>query len=85
MSKLKKLISTLVILQLAGCACGPKIIIEKPPEIKLPADPENTVFKLNDTSKPNEVIKAWVVTAVACRDWSKTVKKQIALINKIDN
>lgn len=47
------------------------------PRIILPADPKPNTDKLTEKSKPNEVIKAWVSTAMAYRDWNRIVRKQI--------
>lgn len=47
------------------------------PRILLPADPVIPIRKLTDKSKPDDVIKAWVATAVAYRDWNRVVRKQV--------
>lgn len=48
-------------------------------KIILPNDPIVPISKLNDQSQPDEVIKAWVATAIAYRNWSRIVRKQIEL------
>lgn len=47
------------------------------PQIKLPADPVPATRHLTARSKPNEVIKAWVATALAYREWDIIVRKQV--------
>jgi hypothetical protein len=45
--------------------------------VDLPADPKSTVNLLSDKSTPDQVIKAWVATAYAYREWNIIVRKQI--------
>lgn len=47
------------------------------PKLVLPADPITPIDKLTDKSKPDEVMKAWVSTAVAYRDWNRIVRQQV--------
>lgn len=55
----------------------PTPIVYKCPKIILPKDPISPVDKLNQNSKPNEVIKAWVITAIEYKNWNRIVRKQI--------
>lgn len=47
------------------------------PVIHLPPDPIISLNKINDKSKPDEIIKSWVYTAIAYKNWNKIVRKQI--------
>ena len=61
-------------------SCGifkPPPIAYHCPEIILPNDPIPETNKLTDKSKPDEITKAWVYTAVSYRDWNRIVRKQI--------
>lgn len=65
------------------CSCStPSPVVLDCPKIILPKDPVIPITQLTDESKPDVVIKAWVVTAMAYRDWSRVVRKQIAATNK---
>lgn len=48
------------------------------PIITLPTDPIVPIMLITSTSSPDEVMKAWVATAIAYRDWNRVVHKQIA-------
>lgn len=69
-------------LWIVGCANTKRSVITIHPQpIKLPSDPVNYVSRLNDKSSPDEVVKAWVSTATAYRNWNRIVRKQIESIN----
>lgn len=76
-----KLLKTalVIVLGLSFSACTPKItpVAYNCPKIQLPADPIAPANKLTDKSQPDEVMKAWVVTAIAYRDWNRAVRRQI--------
>jgi len=67
-----------VILLISGCATEkPVQIMYNCPAIELPVDPEVPVKKLKKTSTPDQVVKAWVATAVAYREWNKNVRAEV--------
>lgn len=72
-------ISAILILFLVGCSSP--VLIPQVQAIKLPPDPVNGVAALTDKSSPDEVVRAWVATATAYRNWNRTVRKQIETIN----
>lgn len=75
---MKLLKTTLVIILLLSLnACGTIPIAYNCPKIVLPPDPIIPISKLTDKSKPNEVVKAWIATATAYRDWNRIVRKQV--------
>ena len=61
----------------SSCAVKAVPVIYKCPQITLPADPIPLTKQLTDRSKPDEIIKAWVATATAYRNWHHIVRKQI--------
>jgi hypothetical protein len=74
-----KLLVAFVAFVLTSCTTiKPTPIAYKCPKIILPTDPVVPVHALNANSKPDDVIKAWVATAVAYRDWNRVVRKQIS-------
>jgi hypothetical protein len=76
------LVSGMVILSgLAGCSTQPIKLAYQCPGIELPPDPSAPVTKLNEQSQPDEIVKAWVATAVGYRDWNIIVRKQITDTN----
>jgi hypothetical protein len=63
---------------LTSCATTKPIpVAYKCPQLVLPPDPITPLDKLTDKSKPDEVMKAWVSTAVAYRDWNHIVRQQV--------
>lgn len=75
--KTSKVIYCLIlILCLSSCAKPTPVVLDCP-KIILPKDPIIPLSQLTDESKPDVVIKAWVVTAMAYRDWNRAVRKQI--------
>ncbi len=60
-------------------ACGTKTIplSYNCPTIQLPIDPIPFTRSLTLTSQPDEVIKAWVATAMEYKGWDETVRKEI--------
>ena len=64
-------------------ACAPKnppVVIPLAyncPIIQLPIYPPVLLNKLNNKSKPNEVIQVWVATAESCLSYVKVAKQQI--------
>jgi len=63
---------------LTGCAkqLNPNLIGDIP-TLNIPSDPEEPVKKLTPESKPDEVIKAWVATATAYKNWNRVIRNQI--------
>ena len=51
------------------------------PKIILPNDPIIPIDKIDEESSSDEVIKAWVVTAYAYREWNLIVREQIEETN----
>lgn len=47
------------------------------PRVVLPDDPKNNLATLTEESTPDQVIKAWVATAVAYRNWNHAVREQV--------
>lgn len=76
-SLLSTLCSMLSILLLTGCSQAIAPLVCDWPSIELPPDPPIAVVFLKDDAMPDEVIKAWVETAYAYRDWNKAVREQI--------
>jgi hypothetical protein len=68
----------LLILNLSSCATKPVEISYNCPKLVLPKDPILYTKKLTEKSNAEDVMKSWVATAVAYRDWNKTVRKQVA-------
>jgi hypothetical protein len=48
------------------------------PKVILPADPILPIKTLTAKSTPDQVMKSWIATATAYRDWNRVVRKQIA-------
>ena len=63
---------------LTGCASTPKPVAYDCPVIALPPDPVPEVSKLTVKSTDDEIIKAWVITAIQYREWNIIVRRQIA-------
>ena len=84
MNKLKIFLSLIAVLILTSCSCKPQLIpiVQKLPPIILPSDPVNYTKNLTLKSSPDEVIKAWVATAISYRNWNIIVRKQIGGLNK---
>lgn len=72
------LVIVIVVGMLISCSSVPTKIAYDCPRIVLPPDPHIPVKNLTAKSQPNDVIKAWVSTAVGCRDWANIVKKQVS-------
>ena len=67
-------------LVIASCTTGkPELVSYHCPTITLPDDPPSYTGKLNYESEPNEVMQAWVATALAYRNWDRAVREQVAL------
>ena len=80
--KTSKVIYGLILtLCLSSCAKPTPVALDCP-KIILPKDPIIPLSQLTDESKPDVVIKAWVATAMAYRDWNRAVRKQINATNK---
>lgn len=47
------------------------------PQIDLPRDPVPATRQLTVTSKPDEVMKAWVASAMAYKKWDEIVRTQV--------
>lgn len=75
-----KSISVIIIIITCCISCSYKSL--KPisyncPKIELPDDPIIPLKNINEQSKSDEVIKAWVVTAYLYREWNIVVREQI--------
>lgn len=77
MLSFKRVCVIIVFLACSSCTHKSEPIAYQCPPILLPPDPKAAVLKLTVKSSPDEVIKAWVATAVAYRDWNRIVKKQV--------
>ena len=66
-----------LVLVLCACAQRPIPIAYECPKLQLPADPVAPVRTLTPQSSADEVIKAWVATAVAYETWNVVVRKQV--------
>jgi hypothetical protein len=66
---------TLMIALLTGCFKTP--IAYQCPIIILPADPIPEIKKINKKSRNDQVVKAWVATAIQYKNWNEEVRKQI--------
>ena len=76
---LKRLSAIMAFLILISCSTGkPALVSYKCPAIVLPDDPVEYVSTLNAKSEPNEVMQAWVATALSYRNWNRTVREQVA-------
>lgn len=73
----KRLCGIISICTLTSCAHVTPVAFECP-RLILPKDPIVPIHQITSASKSNEVIKAWVATAIAYRDWNIIVRKQIA-------
>ena len=77
---IKNFILTLFIafsIGLVGCATKPIEIAYDCPKLILPKDPILYTQKLTNKSSAEQVMKSWVATANAYRDWNVTVRKQV--------
>lgn len=72
-----KIIVSAFLIFLVGCAPRPYEVAFNCPFVELPPDPIPMTRKLTAQSKPNEVMKAWVITATDYRNWNIAVRKQI--------
>lgn len=61
---------------IGSCSREQPIIHYQSGVIKFPEDPVRTTDALHSKSTPDEVIKAWVSTAVGYMHWHDVVKKQ---------
>lgn len=74
---MKKLL-LIICFSLSGCALfKPTPVVYHCPKIILPEDPISPVDNLTQNSKPGDVIKAWVVTAIEYKNWNRIVRKQV--------
>lgn len=72
--------SVTMLLCVSLCACAKPYVGPIPdqiPTLNIPKDPEEPVKNLTKDSKPDEVIKAWVATATAYKNWNRTIRNQI--------
>lgn len=77
MISISRLSVIILFLNFTSCTTPPPNIAYECPEIILPHDPFVPIGSLTDKSKPDEVMKAWVATAIAYRDWNRIVRQQI--------
>jgi len=75
---MRKALIAFLILVLSGCATTPRPIVYNCPKIVLPPDPVPEVYKLTVKSKPGDIVKAWVATAIQYHDWNLAVHKEIS-------
>ena len=61
---------------MSGCSSQP-YLSENYPELIIPPDPKPPINNLTRKSTPDQVVKAWVATAILYKDWNVTVRKQI--------
>ena len=76
---LKRLSAIMGFLILISCSTGkPALVSYDCPAVVLPDDPTEYVSTLTEKSEPNEVIQAWVATALSYRNWNRAVRLQVA-------
>lgn len=68
---------TVFFLDMAGCATSPVPVAYNCPRTILPDDPKQNPYFLTSKSSPDEVMKSWVITALAYREWNKAVHTEI--------
>lgn len=61
---------------IAGCANKITPVSYQCPVIRLPGIPTREIVNLSDKSRPDEVIKAYVIDLQSCSSWVKTVQVQ---------
>lgn len=81
MLSVKRLFAITAFLALTSCAHKVLPISYGCPPVKLPPDPVSYVDKLNYKSTPDEVVQAWVATALSYRNWHRAVRYQVAIDN----
>ena len=77
-----KLIMLVAVLQLvfilSGCTIPkPVPVVYDCPIVDLPPDPVPATRKLTVKSRPDEVVKAWVATAKAYKQWNTIVRQEV--------
>lgn len=72
----QKFLILVVTLWLQACSFN-RPVAYKCPAIIFPADPIPAVYKISRKSSPDEVMKAWVSTAVAYKRWNQIARKQV--------
>lgn len=76
MISFKRVSGIMAFCTLTSCAHVTPVALDCP-KLILPNDPQVPIHQITSASKPDEVIKAWVATATAYRDWNIIVRKQI--------
>ncbi len=62
------------------CGCthdNPVKVVYDIPELSLPPDPIPYTNTLTSKSTPDQVMKAWVATAMQYRGWNQAVRKEV--------
>ena len=77
MISFRRLSGIMVIFILTSCSTVRTPVTLDCPQLVLPADPVSPLSKISDKSTPDEVMKAWVSTAILYRDWNRIVRKQV--------
>lgn len=75
---MKLLFVVVITILLSACATKPVQIAYNCPTLMLPPDPVPFTRSLTGKSPPDEVVKAWVATAIAYRDWDRVVRLQVS-------
>ena len=70
-----------ILLFCTGCSINKLPISYGCPKIILPDDPVTPLIDIDNDSNADDVIKAWVITAYAYKEWNIIVRKQIEEIN----
>lgn len=69
---------TMAIFNCVSCTTQKPIkVVYDCPKIILPSAPIPPIKQLKNDSPPDEVIKAWVATAIVYRDWQSIVRRQV--------
>jgi len=64
---------------ITSCTTGkPELVSYHCPTVVLPDDPQEYVSSLNYKSQPNDVVQAWVATALSYRNWNRAVREQVS-------
>lgn len=69
-----------VMLILTGCASSSIPVAYQCPSIVLPSETNLNVSGLNEKSRPDEVIKAYVADLTNSRAWIKAVKEETSTV-----
>lgn len=72
-----KILLFMLCLLLDGCGSKHMPLAYHCSKIELPNDPIDYTKMLTEFSTPDEVMKAWVTTAIGYKEWNTIVKEQI--------